>query len=126
MARLTSSERGQLRHIRNELFKRNTLKGTASRHPDKEATVYTEKAMNQPLLSIHAKRPPKMKGVCVSGVAEVVHRPVNSDAFKNAFEDKLAAMGWTKEDWNLWKVTSKENPSLSLHDYRQSLKVCND
>lgn len=33
MARLTKAQRSELRHVRNEAFKRNNIKGAQSRHP---------------------------------------------------------------------------------------------
>lgn len=123
MARLNKFQRGELRHVRNEAFKRNNIKGAQPRHPDKPVTEYKARANCVRLNSPAARRPDK-SNVVFGDVEPPSEKPAtNVESFRNAFSDKLAALGWTRDDWDLWKKARDENPSLSLHDYRESLKV---
>ena len=123
MAALTKAQKAELRHVRNEAFKRNRIKGTQPRHPDKPAPEYKKRANCVRLESDKAKRPDK-SNVVYGYVEPPTEKPDNSlESFKNAFSDKLAALGWTRDDWALWKQARNDNPSLTLHDYRESLKV---
>lgn len=123
MARLTKIQRSELRHVRNEAFKRNNIKGVQPRHPDKPVTEYKARANCVRLTCKDAKRPDKSNVVFGDVEPPSEKKSVNVESFRNAFSEKLAALGWTRDDWDLWKKARDENPSLSLHDYRESLKV---
>lgn len=120
MAGLTKKQRSELRHIRNEQFKRNNLKGVQSRHPEKGATIYSERPNCVRLESRFTKRPAKCRAYYGDVDKEAKEKPILPPK-DSAFENKLIELGITKDQWGEWLQLKTKGGHISLHDYIRGL-----
>lgn len=120
MAILSKAQRSELRHIRNEQFKRNNIKGVQKRHPNKEATVYSERPNCVRLESRFTKRPNKST-VNYGDAPREVCLDIPPPKI-GALESKLLDLGITKTQYETWRNAKRDGSTQLLADYIRGLK----